>query len=53
MGMTTDRQKGVVMCTRCRNVYSVWIRSDGTVYAISSHNNCTCDERNKQVLDDT
>lgn len=50
--MTNDRHKGVVICTDCRDVYSVWIRSDGTVYPISPHNNCGCDERNRQVIDD-
>ncbi|AEH35542.1 hypothetical protein [Halopiger xanaduensis] len=49
--MTTKRQKGVVMCEQCRTVYAVWIRPDGDTYPISSHNNCSCEERARVVID--
>ncbi|WP_226479215.1 hypothetical protein [Natrinema amylolyticum] len=52
MEVTEERQKGVAICGRCRRVYSVWIRPDGRVYPISSHNGCSCDERNRRIVDD-
>lgn len=51
-GAVAERRKGVVMCERCRSVYSVWIQPEGRIYPISSHNNCSCDERNRIVIDE-
>lgn len=52
MGVTDERQKGVVICQRCREVYSVWIRPDGQFYPISSYNNCSCSDPPVRVIDD-
>lgn len=51
MSEMDERRKGVVLCERCRVVYTVWIRSDGQMYPISSHNNCSCGEDAIRVIE--
>ena len=50
--LTDDRRKGVVLCERCRTVFTVWIHPNGRNYPISSYNDCSCDGGDRSVIDE-
>lgn len=48
-----DEPKAPGVCDVCGELFTVWIRDDGSVDPISPHNACSCEEPEPRAVNET